>query len=113
MLRGPQTPGELKQRSERLHRFGSVPEAIETLEGLVERELAVRLPRRPGQKEERYAHALGADSPEAPAAAEDDRLGTLERRLAEVEGPARRARSQVGLRDRGARPTGGHVERMF
>jgi len=85
MLRGPQTPGELKQRSERLHRFGSVPEAIETLETLVSRELAVRLPRRPGQKEERYAHALGADSPEAPAAAEDDRVGTLERRLAEVE----------------------------
>jgi len=85
MLRGPQTPGELKQRSERLHRFGSVPEAIETLEGLVGRELAVRLPRRPGQKEERYAHALGADSPEAPAAREEDRIGALERRLAEVE----------------------------
>jgi uncharacterized protein YceH (UPF0502 family) len=85
MLRGPQTPGELKQRSERLHRFGSVPEAIETLEGLVARELAVRLPRRPGQKEERYAHALGAETPEAPAAGADDRLGALERRLAEVE----------------------------
>jgi uncharacterized protein len=85
MLRGSQTPGELKQRSERLHRFGSVPEAIETLERLVARELAVRLPRRPGQKEERYAHALGADSPEAPVAAADDRLGALERRLAEVE----------------------------
>jgi uncharacterized protein YceH (UPF0502 family) len=85
MLRGMQTPGELKQRSERLHRFGSVPEAIETLEGLVARELAVRLPRRPGQKEERYAHAIGADSPEAPAAAADDRIGALERRLAEVE----------------------------
>jgi uncharacterized protein YceH (UPF0502 family) len=85
MLRGPQTPGELKQRSERLHRFGSVPEVIETAERLVERELAVRLPRRPGQKEERYAHALGTDGPEAPVPAEEDRLDTLERRLAEVE----------------------------
>jgi uncharacterized protein YceH (UPF0502 family) len=85
MLRGPQTPGELKQRSERLHRVGSVPEVIETLERLIERELAVRLPRRPGHKEERYAHALGADVAEAPAAAEEDRLGALERRLAEVE----------------------------
>jgi uncharacterized protein YceH (UPF0502 family) len=85
MLRGPQTPGELKQRSERLHRFCSVPDAIGTLEGLVARELTVRLPRRPGQKEERYAHALGTGAPEAPVAAEDDRLGALERRLAEVE----------------------------
>jgi uncharacterized protein len=85
MLRGPQTPGELKQRSERLHRFGSVPEAIETLERLVERELAARLPRRPGQKEERYAHALGEDEQPAAPLPEDDRLGELERRLAEVE----------------------------
>ena len=87
MLRGPQTPGELKQRSERLHAFASVPDVVEALEGLVERELVARLPRRPGQKEERYAHLLGEES-EAPAAAgppEDDRLGALERRLVEVE----------------------------
>jgi uncharacterized protein YceH (UPF0502 family) len=85
MLRGPQTPGELKQRSERLHRFGSVPEAIETLEALAARELVVRLPRRPGQKEDRYAHLLGAeDEPVAPGS-ETDRVGVLERRLAELE----------------------------
>jgi uncharacterized protein YceH (UPF0502 family) len=89
MLRGPQTPGELKQRSERLHRFGSVPDVIEKLEWLVERELVARLPRRPGQKEERYEQLLGGASEEAASApvapAEDDRIGELERRLAALE----------------------------
>src|SRR5881396_383322 len=53
MLRGPQTLGELKQRSERLHRFSSLPEVAQTLDALAARGLAVRLERRPGQKEER------------------------------------------------------------
>ena len=86
MLRGTQTPGELKQRSERLHRFGSVPEVIETLEWLVERELVERLPRRPGQKEERYKQLIGGESSEAPAPPEEDRIGAVERRLRELEG---------------------------
>jgi len=86
MLRGAQTPGELKQRSERLHGFASVPEVIEALERLAERELVLRLPRRPGQKEERYAHRLGEEGDEPPAPpAEDGRLAALERRLTEVE----------------------------
>ncbi len=61
MLRGPQTPGELKQRSERLYAFGSLGEVEQTLAELVERRLVLRLPRRPGQKEERYAQLLGGD----------------------------------------------------
>src|SRR5437763_11604166 len=65
MLRGPQTVGELKQRSERLHRFGSTAEVAQTLEGLAGRELAVQLDRRPGQKEERWAHRLGGDMEDA------------------------------------------------
>jgi hypothetical protein len=89
MLRGPQTPGELKQRTERLHRFESVPEVLETLERLAERELAARLPRRPGQKEERYEQLLGgageAAEPAPAASVEHDRIGELERRLAELE----------------------------
>jgi uncharacterized protein YceH (UPF0502 family) len=89
MLRGVQTPGELKQHSERLHRFGSVPEMIETLEWLVERELVARLPRRPGQKEERYEQLLGGGGDEAQSAtahaAEGDRIDELERRLRELE----------------------------
>jgi uncharacterized protein YceH (UPF0502 family) len=59
MLRGPQTPGELRQRSERIHRFESGEELERTLAELVERELAVALPRRPGERGQRYAHRLG------------------------------------------------------
>jgi uncharacterized protein len=59
MLRGPQTPGELKGRSERLHRFPGLPAVEEALERLIERELVVRHRRRPGQKEERYEQVLG------------------------------------------------------
>ena len=61
MLRGPQTPGELKQRTDRLHPFGALSEVEETLEQLVAREFVVRLDRRPGQKEERYAQLLGGE----------------------------------------------------
>lgn len=60
MLRGPQTPGELRQRSERLHSFADTADAQAALERLIERGLAERLPRRPGQKEERYAHRLAS-----------------------------------------------------
>ena len=62
MLRGPQTVGELKQRTERLHRFGSIAEVAETLDGLTQRELVARLERRPGQKEERWRQLLGGDA---------------------------------------------------
>jgi uncharacterized protein YceH (UPF0502 family) len=59
MLRGAQTPGELKQRGERMHPFADLSEVQQTLQRLSERELVMRLDRRPGQKEERYAHRLG------------------------------------------------------
>ncbi|MDX6635966.1 MAG: uncharacterized protein QOF06_2169 [Solirubrobacterales bacterium] len=59
MLRGSQTPGELKQRSERLHGFGDLATVQETLERLLGRELVIRQPRRPGQKEARYEQVLG------------------------------------------------------
>ena len=88
MLRGPQTPGELKQRSERLRRFDSVPEVTETLEGLARRELVVRRERRPGQKEDRYAHLLGeegSDPERGVTPAVDDRYTDLEARLARLE----------------------------
>ena len=67
MLRGPQTPGELNARTGRLHAFGGLAEIHEALDRLVARELAERLPRRPGQKEERYRHLLGGDEPVRPA----------------------------------------------
>jgi uncharacterized protein YceH (UPF0502 family) len=68
MLRGPQTPGELKQRTERLHPLADLGAVHASLDRLIGRELAARLERRPGQKEERYAQLLGEDAPE-PAAA--------------------------------------------
>ncbi|MDX6718509.1 MAG: uncharacterized protein QOJ63_763 [Solirubrobacteraceae bacterium] len=68
MLRGPQTPGELKQRTDRLHPFADLAAIHETLRRLIERELVIQLTRRPGQKEERYAHRLGEDDDAQPAA---------------------------------------------
>jgi len=63
MLRGPQTPGELKTRSERLYPIGSLADVHRTLDSLIERDLVARLPRRPGQKEERYAQLAGGEQP--------------------------------------------------
>jgi uncharacterized protein len=68
MLRGPQTAGELRQRSERIHSFDSGEEVERTLEQLAERELAVALPRRPGERGQRYAHRLAEAGAEAPPA---------------------------------------------
>ena len=65
MLRGAQTPGELKQRGERIHAFAGLEEVHSTLSGLIERDLVARLDRRPGQKEERYAQLLGQDAESA------------------------------------------------
>jgi uncharacterized protein len=59
MLRGTQTPGELKQRSERMHAFAGLDAVQDTLQRLIARSLVLRLERRPGQKEERYAQQLG------------------------------------------------------
>jgi uncharacterized protein len=64
MLRGPQTPGELKQRTERMHSFPDLEGVHETLERLIERELVQRLERRPGQKEERYRQLLEQEGEE-------------------------------------------------
>ena len=103
MLRGPQTLGELKSRTERLHRFESIAAVEEALISLGERELVARLPRRPGQKEERFAHLLGGDADEATAGAApvplpvaDDRLTRLERRVDAIEEELAELRSRVG-----------------
>src|SRR3954453_1405178 len=69
MLRGPQTPGELRQRTERLHAFPDAASLQAVLDALMEREMVVRLMRRPGQKEERYAHVLAGEDAVEPAAA--------------------------------------------
>ena len=85
MLRGAQTPGELKQRAERLHPFASLADVDATLTELIEREFVVRLPRRPGQKEQRYGHTLGEEAVEQPASVSlEDRVARLEEQMAEV-----------------------------
>jgi len=60
LLRGPQTPGELRGRTERLHRFDEISDVLAGLQKLMEREpaLVAVLPRQPGTKEARYAHLL-------------------------------------------------------
>ncbi|HEY1647203.1 MAG TPA: YceH family protein [Terracidiphilus sp.] len=60
LLRGPQTPGELRGRTERMHRFEEISDVIAGLQKLTEREpaLVAMLPRQPGTKEPRYAHLL-------------------------------------------------------
>ncbi len=66
MLRGAQTPGELKQRTERMQGFPDLSSVQAGLDRLVERDLVLRLARRPGQKEERYVHRLSEDAESAP-----------------------------------------------
>jgi uncharacterized protein YceH (UPF0502 family) len=94
MLRGPQTLGELKQRSERLHRFESIADVAQTLDALAQRELVERVERRPGQKEERWVQLLDADSSQETVDPEsqelppraDDRVAAIEERLHRLEG---------------------------
>ena len=87
MLRGPQTPGELKGRTERLHPFASLHEVDDVLEALVERGLVERLERRPGQKEVRYRLVLVGAVPaeEEPAERGGDRVAELEERVGALE----------------------------
>jgi uncharacterized protein YceH (UPF0502 family) len=110
MLRGPQTPGELKQRSERLHGFPDLAAVQAVLDGLVERGYVARHERRPGRKELRYEHRLGGFEEEAVepvAAAEsepekaglvpaEDRLTRLERELAELRAELGSLRAALG-----------------
>jgi uncharacterized protein YceH (UPF0502 family) len=98
MLRGPQTLGELKQNSERMHQFAELGAVEQTLDRLTERELGRWLERRPGQKEARYTHLLeerepaaaepepAPTPPSAPAPADDigDEIERLRQDVAEL-----------------------------
>jgi len=103
LLRGAQTPGELKQRTERLHAFAGLEDVETTLTSLAERELVARLERRPGQKEDRYVQLLGESAPPAepfpphPAeSARHDRVGELELRVERLEQDLRALRQELG-----------------
>lgn len=80
LLRGPQTPGELRSRSRRLHEFGDVSETVETLTALMEREdgpFVAKLPRGPGRRESQFTHLFGGAV--APAAEPERMTGEQER----------------------------------
>jgi uncharacterized protein YceH (UPF0502 family) len=114
LLRGPQTPGELRGRTERLHRFEALEDVQSALQKLMQREppLAKVLPRQPGTKESRYAHLLAGDVVEAEVpvhagvggasnSADAERISRLEeevvelrRDLAEVKDSMERFRRQ-------------------
>jgi len=94
LLRGPQTPGELRGRTERMYRFDDLSVVESALHRLMEREppLAMKLARQPGTKESRYAHLLAGELEEWSAPAEpqlvastagqsDDRITRLETEL--------------------------------
>ena len=104
ILRGPQTPGELKQRTERLHHFGGLDEIEDVLARLGERELAMRIGRRPGQKEDRYAHLLGDAGPEVDEVAHrPDRLSALEEEVSALREGLESLRAELhSLRRSGA-----------
>ena len=95
MLRGPQTPGELRGNGARLHEFTGLDEVEQTLNALVSRDdepLVVRLPRQAGQKEVRFAHLLSGEVPVEAAVVDVQRVSPrealeqkVERLAAEVE----------------------------
>ena len=98
MLRGAQTPGELNQRSQRLHPFDGLSEIVDALDELITRELVQRLPRGPGQKEERYAHLLSEEATAEPPAAHDpppDRFSELERIVRELQRDVAELRAEL------------------
>lgn len=97
LLRGPQTPGELRGRTERLHRFDEISDVLAGLQKLMDREppLAAILPRQPGARESRYAHLLSGPveaiaGPTGDAGSvisssdHDERITQLERDMAEL-----------------------------
>jgi uncharacterized protein len=111
MLRGPQTPGEIRQRTGRLYEFASLEEVEETLRELMNREpqtLAVRLERQAGTKESRYAHLLagevsGAAAPGALDAPTDratpsagERIQTLQEDVASLREHIGELQGQIG-----------------
>ena len=106
LLRGPQTPGELRGRGERMHRFEDLDEVLSGLQQLMRREppLAKALGRRPGTKEIRYAHLLSGDveawEPPAEMASsgvtdENERVAHLEAQVAALQSEVAELKQQM------------------
>jgi uncharacterized protein YceH (UPF0502 family) len=96
LLRGPQTPGELRGRTERMHAFEDLDAVQASLQKLMQREpsLAAMLARQPGTKESRYTHLLSGEidlaaqaaiAPQPSTSAGDDRVDRLEEQVAELQ----------------------------
>jgi uncharacterized protein len=100
MLRGPQTASELRQRSERLHRFDQTG-VEETLARLVEREYVARHPNRPGERGERFVQLLGpASEPEAAVGDSATAEAALAARVARLEDEVARLREALDRLER-------------
>ncbi len=104
MLRGPQTPGELRTRCARLHEFSdnnAVVAAAERLVARTEGALVTKLPRRPGRKDAEYMHLLGGEidvdeiARSAPAEVTRPRKSGLEQRVTELEDEVARLRALI------------------
>lgn len=107
LLRGTQTPGELRGRTERMYKFEALEDVNAALERLSHREppLVAMLPRRPGTKESRYMHLLSGEAPatteQVPMTASrfsigEDRMARLESEVAELRREIAEIREQVG-----------------
>jgi uncharacterized protein YceH (UPF0502 family) len=98
MLRGPQTLGELRSRAERMHPFDDLDQVQSVIDRLPE--LIVKLERRPGEKESRYAHllsgtpAISESEPEAAAPARTDRIAILEAEVAHLKAEVEELKQQ-------------------
>jgi uncharacterized protein YceH (UPF0502 family) len=111
LLRGPQTPGELRSHSGRLHEFGDVAEVDAALEWLMQRTdgpFVARLPREPRRKDHAYAHLFGGPlesvpaeetvrTPEPPREPAPDAFAALEQRVADLERGLADLKRSLGL----------------
>ena len=106
LLRGPQTPGELRGRTERMFRFEHLDDVEATLHRLMERDppLVTMLQRQAGTKESRYAHLLSGQPQEAPTTpvgvlpswTDNDRIGRLEAKVSELRRELHELRQEFG-----------------
>jgi uncharacterized protein len=101
LLRGPQTPGELRSRTDRMYHFDALEDVVSTLDRLAQREppLAAMLPRQPGTKESRYMHLFSGEPPADAGVAQvpslaDAGTGTTADRIAKLEDEHRDGRPE-------------------
>ena len=111
LLRGPQTPGELRSRSGRLHTFADNSDVVVALTSLIEREggpLLVKLPRRPGRKDSEYMHlfagpvdveAYVSEPPTERPSSRRTGVADLEQRVSKLEAELAAIKEQLGIED--------------